>query len=319
MNLTELLVEAVRSAAKVNRSLMVPPAAILWTDADRIWESAIPQLAKQLPELFVLGDYAPEVRQGPSIWLKCAVAGKLGTQLPGGTVPILYLPGTSRADLRAIETCPRELQPLAELQYRGVFWSQVNGKDWTVNAFLSAKKGGLGLDVAQDSATQEALRRVLAAGMLLDRQVEDLQGKPISAAWLDALLAPNPTRDVLAWLNDPTATQSKMHCRATALISAGRSPNRNPRVRRTMARVSSIANPPAGKRRLFVFRRLRTRLGAHRHRPHERRRRSRRLLVRLRLLLLAPAFVLTLGHQSSPMCCTTLADAPAKKTANASF
>ncbi len=209
MNLLTNLTEAIRSASKVNRSLMVTPAAILWTDADRIWESAVPQLVKLLPELFVLGDYAPAERQGPSIWLKCAVAGKLGTQLSGGAVPILYLPGTSRADLRAIETCPRELQPLAELQYRGVFWSQANGKDWTANAFLSAKKGGLGLDVAQDSATQEALKRVLAAGMLLDRQVEDLQGKQINAAWLDALLAPNPTRDVLAWLNDPTATQSK--------------------------------------------------------------------------------------------------------------
>jgi len=220
MTLTDKLIESVQAAAKVNRSLMVSPAAILWTDADRIWESAIPQLTKQLPELFTLGDYAPEVRQGPSIWLKCAVAGKLGTQLPGGAVPILYLPGTSRADLRAIETCPRELQPLAELQYRGVFWSQANGKDWTVNAFLSAKKGGLALDVAQDSATQEALKRVLAAGMLLDRQVEDLQGKQINAAWLDALLAPNPTRDVLAWLNDPTATQSKWAGARWAIFSS---------------------------------------------------------------------------------------------------
>jgi len=209
MTLTDKLIESVQAAAKVNRSLMVPPAAILRTDADSIWESAVPQLANQLPELFVLGTYAPDKRQGPSIWLKCAVAGKLGTQLPSGAVPILYLPGTSRADLRAIETCPRELQPLAELQYRGVFWSQANGKDWTVNAFLSAKKGGLGLDVAQDGATQEALKRVLAAGMLLDRQVEDLQDKQINAAWLDALLAPNPTRDVLAWLNNPTAIQSK--------------------------------------------------------------------------------------------------------------
>lgn len=209
MNLFNGLAESVRGAAKVNRSLMVQPAAILWTDADRMWEPAMPQLVKQVPELFVLGDYSPDDRQGPSIWLKCVVAGKLGTQLPSGAVPILYLPGTSRADLRAIESCPRELQPLAELQYRGVFWSQSNGKDWTVNAFLSAKKGGLGLDVSQDMATQDALRRVLAAGMLLDRQVEDLQGKQINAAWLDAILAPNPTRDVLAWLNDPVATQSK--------------------------------------------------------------------------------------------------------------
>jgi hypothetical protein len=90
MNLLTNLAEAIRAAAKVNRSLMAPPAAILWTDADRIWESAVPQLAKQLPELFVLGDYAPTERQGPSIWLKCAVAGKLGARLPDGTLPILY-------------------------------------------------------------------------------------------------------------------------------------------------------------------------------------------------------------------------------------
>lgn len=209
MNLIVFLADTIRAAAKVNRSLMVSPAAILWTDADRIWESAVPQLAKLLPELFVLGDYIAEERQGPGIWLKCAVAGKLGTQLPGGAVPILYLPGISRSDLRAIETCPRELQPLAELQYRGVFWSQVNGKDWTVNAFLTAKKGGLGLDVAQDNATQAALKRVLDASMLLDRPVEELLSRQINAAWLDSLLAPNPTRDVLAWLNNPALAQSQ--------------------------------------------------------------------------------------------------------------
>ena len=137
MNLLTNLTETIRSAAKVNRSLMVPPVAILWTDVDRIWESAVLQLAKLLPELYVLGDYAPAERKGPSIWLKCAVAGKLVTQLPPDRIPILYLPGISRADLRAIETCPRELQPLAELQYRGAFWTQTNGKDWTVNAFLT--------------------------------------------------------------------------------------------------------------------------------------------------------------------------------------
>ena len=64
MTLTQKLIESVSAAAKVNRALMVSPAAILWTDAERHWESVIPQLAKQLPELFVLGDYAPEDRQG---------------------------------------------------------------------------------------------------------------------------------------------------------------------------------------------------------------------------------------------------------------
>jgi hypothetical protein len=209
MNLIDKLTESIRAAAKVNRSLMAEPAAILWTDADRQWESAVTQLTNVLPEMYVLGDYAPELRQGPSIWLKCAVAGKLDKPLPEGVTPILYLPGISRADLRAIETCPRELQPLAELQYRGVFWSQVNGKDWTVNAFLSAKKGGLGLDVTQDRTTQEALKRVLEAGLLLDRPVAELQGRQINSTWLDALLAPNPTRDVLVWLNNPVQAQTQ--------------------------------------------------------------------------------------------------------------
>ena len=209
MNLITYLVESLRACAKVNRTMMVAPAAILWTDAERNWDSAIPKLKKLMPELFTLGKYLPDDRQGPSIWLKCAVARALDTGLPAGVVPVIYLPGVSRADLRAIETCPRELQPLAELQYRGAFWSQANGKDWTVNAFLASKKGGLGLDVAQDNATQESLKRIVESGLLLDRTVEELQGKQINAAWLDSLLAPNPIRDVLAWLDDPVLTQSQ--------------------------------------------------------------------------------------------------------------
>lgn len=209
MNLLTFVAESLQSAAKVNRSLMAPPAAILWTDADRAWESAIPHLRKLLPELFSLGTYSKDERNGPSIWLKCVVAQTLDIELPAGTAPIIYLPGIARADLRAIEDCPRDLQPLAELQFRGAFWSQVNAKDWTVNALLTAKKGGLGLDVAQDRATQDALKRALEQGVLLDQAVAELSGRQISATWLDSLLAPNPTRDVLAWLNAPSTTQSQ--------------------------------------------------------------------------------------------------------------
>ena len=71
--------------------------------------------------------------------------------LPTGTVPIIYLPGVSRATLRATEDCPHELKPLAELQYRGVIWSQANGKDWTVAAYLQTEKGGLQPDGRQGS------------------------------------------------------------------------------------------------------------------------------------------------------------------------
>jgi len=109
--------------------------------------------------------------------------------------PSIYLPGVSRADLRAIETCPRELQPLAELQYRGLFWSQLNGRDWTVNAFLSSSRGGLALDVSADQATQRALLRAL--DLLLDTPLEDIRGRRLEAMDFDALLSADPVRDLL--------------------------------------------------------------------------------------------------------------------------
>lgn len=196
------LAEAVLSAAKGNSHTADTAAAVLWPDRDRQWEAAVGLLRQSMPNLLTLGAYNVESRSGPAIWLKCAMAG-LVPEVSLDGVPVVYLPGVSRADLRAIESCPRDLQPLAELQYRGVFWTQVNAMDWTVSAFLASKKGGLGLEVAQDKATHEALLRALSSGEIMGKPVEQLQGRLIDAGWLDSLLAPNPTRDVLAWMNDP--------------------------------------------------------------------------------------------------------------------
>jgi len=206
--LLDALVGQLLESSKVNDSVQVKPAAVLWPDGTGEWTTVQAAIRKRLPGFVTLGEYQPQAGQGPAIWLKCAVAG-LVPEVPSDANPcIVYLPGVTRADLRAIESCPRDLQPLAELQYRGVFWSQQNGKDWTINAFLTSRNGGLGLDVAQDKATQEALGQALAAGVLLDRPVEDLKGRQINAEWLHSLLAPNPTRDLLVWMDDPDAAQA---------------------------------------------------------------------------------------------------------------
>lgn len=205
-SISGLVVAALVGSAKGNAHTAAPAAAVLWPDKERQWEAALPNLKQLLPGLLELGAFDPASRSGPAVWLKCAIAGVLpDVQFQG--LPVVYLPGVSRAELRAIESCPRDLQPLAELQYRGVFWSQVNTKDWTVSAFLSSKNGGLGLDVAQDKATQEALAQVLSADVLLDRPIDELKGRQINAEWLLSLLAPNPTRDLLVWMNAPQATQ----------------------------------------------------------------------------------------------------------------
>jgi hypothetical protein len=49
------------------------PAALLWTDANGQWRPLLPTLTKAIPELYALGSFAPEERQGPVIWLKCVV------------------------------------------------------------------------------------------------------------------------------------------------------------------------------------------------------------------------------------------------------
>ena len=208
MKLIQLLSDSLRAASKVNRSLMVAPAAVLWTDAEHQWSIALPALREFGLNVMTLGEYQPENRQGPAIWLKCAMANLLAEASHREGTPLLYLPGVSRADLRAIESCPRHLQLLAELQYRGVFWTQANAKDWTINAFLTSRNGGLGLDVAQDQGTQQALLRALASGELLGQKLAELEGRLIDAAWLDGLLAPNPTRDVLVWMNNPAKAKA---------------------------------------------------------------------------------------------------------------
>ncbi|WP_085318438.1 BREX-1 system phosphatase PglZ type B [Derxia lacustris] len=202
MTVLSRLAELLTKAADGNSHTAAPTAAVLWPDKDRQWEPAIGRMRQVMPNLLTLGSYDVESRSGPSIWLKCAMAG-LVPEVPINGVPVLYLPGVSRAELRAIESCPRDLQPLAELQYRGVFWSQANAKDWTVSALLSSNNGGLGLDVAQDKATLEALGQALQAGVLLERPVVEFQGRTINAEWLLSLLAPNPTRDLLQWMNAP--------------------------------------------------------------------------------------------------------------------
>ena len=77
--------------------------------------------------------------------------------LPEDKTPIFYLPGVGRQDLRAVQNCPDHLKSLAELQYRGTIWSQLNSKDWTILAFMKSDQGGLGLDVAQDNDSKDAM------------------------------------------------------------------------------------------------------------------------------------------------------------------
>lgn len=194
----DALVEALNNAAGFNSNDAAAPVTILWTDKERHFQKLIPRLRSILP-ILTLGKYDPTSLTGPSIWLKCVLARTLS--VPGLTegVPIVYLPNISRQEIRAVDTSPRELVPLLELQYRGAFFTHRNHRDWTPHSFL---QGHLNIKVAEDYATREALGRALA--VLADEAVDVLRAAPqLDAAVLNALLNPDPGRQLLAWMNQP--------------------------------------------------------------------------------------------------------------------
>jgi len=208
----DALLASLQKAAEYHRDDTVPPTAILWPDEKREWERIVPRLRMVLPQFLVFGPYDKANRTGPAIWLRCVLAEKIPEiNLPSGSVPIIYLPGVSRATIRATEECPQELKPLAELQYRGTFWSQVNAKDWTVTAFLQTNHGGLQLKIARDNATTASIRRSLEK--LLDVPVAELRAKAASgelnSTYFDSLVSDDLVDDLLSWLADPKGTRDR--------------------------------------------------------------------------------------------------------------
>src|SRR5437867_706803 len=211
------LLEAVRAslaqAARFNPGDMVAPAAVLWADADGQWRPVVEQLRVLMPELVTLGDFDAATRTGPAVWLRCVIEPAVRTDKfselawPAGTVPVIYMPGVSRQTLRAVEECPDALKPLVELQYRGTVWTQKNGKDWTLLAFLVSDDRGLNLDVAEDKLTLQAIQGALS--QLAVTPAALLRSKRLEAEDFDRLMIGDTPRDLLLWLGDPDGTRGQ--------------------------------------------------------------------------------------------------------------
>jgi hypothetical protein len=191
-----------------NSNDQIAPAAILWTDGERQWEPLVAQMRADMPHLLTLGAYDPATRSGPAIYLKTLIAGAIPEHYrhETGVVPILYLPGIQREDIRAREECAPSLQPLAELQFRGTLFLQRGGSDWTVYAFLVNPEYGLGLDVAKDQATQSAIAQALLR--LAYAPVGPFMGKRLEASDFQDLAHGDAAHHLLLWLDDP-AVQRK--------------------------------------------------------------------------------------------------------------
>jgi len=88
-----------------------------------------------------------------------------------------------------------------ELLYRGTTWTQKNGRDWTVEAFLVSDHGGLGLDMARDNETRNAMLSSLQA--LAHVQLSQLADRHLEASDFYDLLVEDAPRRILTWLDNP--------------------------------------------------------------------------------------------------------------------
>lgn len=201
------LVQRVREALDFDPNVRFEPVALLWPDELHQWEAVIDRLRAHLP-IVTLGDYDPDARSGPGYWVRCVVAGTIDAGLPEG-LPVVYLPGVARSAVRAVETCPPHLAPIAELQYRSQWFSNPNGRDWSARALLVHPERGVGLRIADDAGTASALH--LALDRLLDEQADRLDKLVLlDAQYFLDLVHPDPVRSLLGWLDDPQVYRSRL-------------------------------------------------------------------------------------------------------------
>ena len=193
------VIQALKQAEQHNSNIMVKPEVILWPDPERQWTEVIPVLQAEIPQLLVYGSYNPSKMQGPAIWIKCMVAKTLPeANWEDEATPIIYLPGVAKNDLRNVEKAGLEFQPLLEYQYTGTLFTQENGKEWTILAFVENSISGLGLKISKDTATKDSLKKALP-NILQDGEV--LYCKTIiDADYLNNQLFPDIIPAILKWM-----------------------------------------------------------------------------------------------------------------------
>jgi hypothetical protein len=203
MTVLKSILQSICNAASYNKHELAPPRVILWPDGERLWTQCIGPLRASYPALWSLGEYCPEQASGPAAWLRYRLEAE-----DGNNIPVIYLPGIDRSAFRSADQCPKQARHLFALQFQGQFWTQKNGKNWTLFAFLSSADGGLGFDVAGDQDTKRAIQESLPK--LLDVELGALQGRRLEAGDFRAIVTQDPARTLLRWMGDPDKTKREL-------------------------------------------------------------------------------------------------------------
>lgn len=198
-SISDKVFQALKQAENHNSNVMVKPEVILWPDPENQWNDVISVLQENMPQLLIYGSFEPTKKKGPAIWLKCMIAKTLPeANWIEDTIPIIYLPGVAKSDLRNVENAVFNLQPLLEYQYTGTLFLQENGREWSILAFVENPINGLGIKVEKDNATKEALKKALPC---IFQDSEVLYNKTVVAAdYLYSQLFPDIIPTILKWM-----------------------------------------------------------------------------------------------------------------------
>ncbi len=90
---------------------------------------------------------------------------------------------------------------------QGGFSNITNDDPNTLRAFLVSGDGGLGLDVAEDKFTLQAIQGALS--QLAVTPTARLRAKRLEAEDFDRLMVGDTPRDLLLWLGDPNSTRGQ--------------------------------------------------------------------------------------------------------------
>jgi hypothetical protein len=213
MTVLESIIQFIGNAASYNHHEIAGPLVILWTDEERLWSNCIEKLRGHYPPIWCLGDYSPDKGTGPGAWLRY----QLEKHDKEADLPVIYFPGVGRAAFRSADQCPNQARHLFAVQFQGQFWTQKNGKDWTPFAFLSSSYGGLGLEVASDQETKNAIQECLSD--LLEVDVDALRVGKLEAADFRAIVTKDPARTLLRWIRDPEKIKKEMEESGSAWAS----------------------------------------------------------------------------------------------------
>lgn len=193
------VIRALKQAENHNSNVMVKPEVILWPDPENQWCDVIEVLQESIPHLLIYGSFEPSKKQGPAIWLKCMIAKVLPeANWDADAIPVIYLPGVAKSDLRNVGNAVFNFQPLLEYQYTGTLFIQENGREWSILAFVENPIYGLGVKVTHDNATKDALKKTLPS-IFQDKEV--LANKTIiDADYLNNQLFPDIIPTILKWM-----------------------------------------------------------------------------------------------------------------------